>query len=333
MRVAGIAAGGAVLLAAVALLLSWRIMHTPAGAERWVRFELRDGIGLARTAGMLADSGVIRHPRLFALWGRLAARDRSLQAGSYLLSAAMAPVEILDHLVRGQVISASVTLREGITLTEIASAIQTSSGVDSALFVRYCSSDSFIASLGISAPSLEGYLFPDTYSFSHSARADRIASIMVARMRAVLGSIDWDEELTRLSLHEILTLASIVEKETALPAERPMVAAVYLNRLAIGMKLDADPTVAYGLGKPGQRLTADDLRRPSPYNTYLNGGLPPGPICSPGLGSIRAALHPDRTCRALYFVARGDGSHQFSETFAEHRAAIQDYRRYRSSVP
>jgi len=326
MKTTRIVAGVGFLVTGILALLSWRVMHAPAGAERWVRIELHDGTPLSHAAAMLADSGLIRHPRVFALWGRLAARDRSLQAGSYLLSVGMPPVEILDHLVRGQVISASVVVREGVTLTEIASLVHASASVDSAAFVRCCHNDSFIVSLGVSAPSLEGYLFPDTYSFSPGTRADRIASIMVSRLRAVLGSVDWDEELTRLSLHQILTLASIVEKETALPAERPMVAAVYLNRLAIGMKLDADPTVAYGLGKPGQRLALDDLRRPSAYNTYLNGGLPPGPICSPGLGSIKAVLHPDRTCRALYFVARGDGSHQFSETFAEHRMAIEDYR-------
>jgi UPF0755 protein len=245
----------------------------------------------------------------------------------------MTPREILHYLVSGQVMSRPVTVPEGSTVLDVASILKATVGIDSTDFLRFCANDSFAASLGIASSSLEGYLFPDTYLFSSGTRPDRIASIMVARLRAVLDGTDWDEGLTQLSLHEILTLASIIEKETALPAERPTVAATYLNRLAIGMKLDADPTVAYGLGIPGRRLSLSDLRRPSPYNTYLNGGLPPGPICSPGLGSIEAVLHPDRSCRAFYFVARGDGSHQFSETFAEHRAAVREYRGSRSSGP
>lgn len=325
MRVS-VCVGAALLSVAITVALMWRMMSTPAGADRWVRFDLPDGIPLSEAAGMLADSGLVRHPDVLAVWGRLNRRDRRIQAGAYLLSSAMTPREILDHLVRGQVISTSVTLPEGIMMAEIASALQAVVGVDSLQFMEICRSDSFLTTLGVSAASLEGYLYPDTYSFRLNARADRVASVMVARLRAVLGSIEWDEGLTRLSLHEILTLASIVEKETSLPMERPMVAAVYLNRLAIGMKLDADPTVAYGLGLVGRRLTYADLRQPTPYNTYLSRGLPPGPICSPGLGSIRAVLHPDRACRALFFVARGDGSHHFSETFAEHRIAVREYR-------
>ncbi|MBN1426068.1 endolytic transglycosylase MltG [Candidatus Fermentibacteria bacterium] len=330
MRVMTLIAASTLLVAVISVAMVWRIMTTPAGAERWVRFDLSNGVTLSEAAAMLADSGLIRHPDVLRLWGRLSRKDRVIQAGPYLLSSAMSPQEILDHLARGQVIATSVTLPEGIMMVEIASALQASVGVDSAQFMRICTSDSFIATLGFSAASLEGYLFPDTYSFRLNARADRIASVMVARLRAMLGSIDWDEGLTRLSFHEILTLASIVEKETSLPRERPMVAAVYLNRMAIGMKLDADPTVAYGLGLVGRRLTYADLRRPSPYNTYLNRGLPPGPICSPGLGSIKAVLHPDRSCRALFFVARGDGSHEFSETFSAHRAAIRESRAARS---
>ncbi len=332
MRLVG-ALSVALLVVGIVATLSWRMMHAPAGAERWVRFTVPEGVSLGRTAAMLADSGLLRHPLLFTAWGRLKCQDRNLQAGDYLFSASMTPVEILRHLVRGQVVSCSVTFPEGVTLLDIASALRASVGVDSAEFVRFCYSDSFIASLGLSAPSLEGYLFPDTYAFTHGARADRVASVMVGRLRAVLNGIDWDEELTGLSLHEILTLASIVEKETARASERPMVAAVYLNRLAIGMKLDADPTVAYGLGKPGKPPSTEDLRVPTPYNTYLQAGLPPGPICSPGLGSIMAVLHPDRSCKALFFVARGDGTHEFSETFSDHLAAIQTYRRGRSSAP
>jgi UPF0755 protein len=311
----------------VAIGLFYRqYLATPAGDEAWVRIELPEGIDAADVALMLSRNGLVEHPRALALYARIMGKDRELQAGSYLLSRSMTPLEILERLVEGQVVTVEFTVPEGATMRTIASIVQTMAGVDSMQFMNHCTSDSFSQSLGVTAGNLEGYLFPDTYTITWGARADRVAAMMVARLMALLTNMEWDEELTQLSRHEILTLASIVEKEAQVPRERTMIAAVYLNRLRLGMKLDADPTVAYALGGGPRRLTYDDLSTPSPYNTYLNPGLPPGPICSPGLGCINAVVHPDRACKALYFVAAGDGSHVFSRTYAEHLRAVRRYR-------
>jgi len=315
------------VVALVAMGLAYReYLATPAGPEEWVRVELQKGIGTNDIARLLEDRGLLKHPNAFVIYSRITGKDRRIQAGSYLLSCSMAPLEILDRLVKGQVVTMAFTVPEGTIMRNIASIVQAAAGVDSAQFMHFCTSDSFARSLGVHAPNLEGYLFPDTYTITWGARPDRVAAMMVARLTALLADMEWDEELTRLSRHEILTLASIVEKEAHVPEERPKIAAVYLNRLRMGMKLDADPTIVYALGGTVRRLTYDDLKTPSPYNTYLNPGLPPGPICSPGLGCIRAVVHPDRMCRSLYFVATGDGSHVFSRTYAEHLRAVRRYR-------
>jgi UPF0755 protein len=327
------------MIAVIAVVLSFAVLAglayrkyltAPAGPDEWVRVELVKGTGTADVAHLLSAHGLLAHPRAFVFYARVTGKDRKIQAGSYLLSGSMSPLEILDRLVKGQVVTISFTVQEGTMMRNIASIVQAAAGVDSTQFMYYCTSDSFAQLLGVSATNLEGYLFPDTYTITWGARPDRVAAMMVARLTALLSDMEWDEELTRLSRHEILTLASIVEKEAQVPDERPLIAAVYLNRLRLGMKLDADPTVAYALGGTPRRLTYDDLKTPSPYNTYLNAGLPPGPICSPGLGCITAVVHPDRGCQALYFVAAGDGTHVFSRTYAEHRRAV---RRYRAGRP
>lgn len=313
----------------MALPVAWwvRMVHQPTGEERWVMVHIPPQATCNQALELLADSGLVRFPRATAWWARVRGLDRRIQAGAYLLSPSMTPDEILHRLAKGLVAAVSVTIPEGSTIRDIASLLQLHAGIDSAAFVAHCRSESLLQALGVHASSLEGYLFPDTYRLTPGASPAQVASLMVSRLREVMEGISWDEELVGLTLHQILTLASIVEKETAVSAERPKVAAVYLNRLAMGMKLDADPTVAYGLDKVGARLSWNDLKIPTPYNTYLNRGLPPGPICSPGLGSIQAVLHPDRSCDALYFVAKGDGTHHFSRTFGEHRHAVQYYRR------
>ena len=312
-----------VVLAGLAYL---KYLATPSGRDEWVRIELEKGVGTADVARRLSSHGLLDHPQAFIFYARVTGKDRKIQAGSYLLSGSMSPMEILDRLVKGQVVTVDFTVPEGTIMRNIASIVQTAAGVDSAQFMYYCTSDSFAQSLGVSAADLEGYLFPDTYTITWGARPDRVAAMMVARLTALFSDMEWDEELTRLSRHEILTLASIVEKEAQVPEERPLISAVYLNRLRLGMKLDADPTVAYALGGTTRRITYDDLKTPSPYNTYLKAGLPPGPICSPGLGCIKAVIHPDRGCQALYFVAAGDGTHVFSRTYAEHLRAVRRYR-------
>jgi UPF0755 protein len=284
-------------------------------------FRVSRGETLAGIGRRLAKDRFVSPNAPLALWGRLAGADRQIHPGSYTLSPAQTPLEILETLVSGKVIPARVTLPEGLTCGQILERL--AEALDLPLeSLRAAASDSaWIRSLGLPG-SLEGYLFPETYFFDGGADPksvlerlvrtgeERIDAARLARA-AALG-------MTR---QQMLTLASIVEAESALPLERRRIAAVYRNRLRLGWPLQADPTVAYGVGHPGRKLTEADLAVDSGYNTYLHTGLPPGPICSPGMTSIDAVLWPLDGCDDLYFVARGDGGHIFSRTLREHNLA------------
>lgn len=309
---------------------SWHEFTKPGKGDTRVQVEIPRGSTLTGVADILKEKGLIRSTGHFILWTRIKGHAHELQAGEYMLSSGMSSRDLLNHIIEGRIITVTVTIPEGYTMKEIASVLAARTEIDSVAFLAWCSNDSFARSLGIHTDMLEGYLFPDTYTFSPHADPDRVAAMMVARLRGLLSQIEWDEGFVGLTLHQIITLASIVEKEARIPSERPMVAAVYLNRLRRGMKLDADPTVIYALGGNVDRLTYDDLKVSSPYNTYLYPGLPPGPICSPGIGCIRAVIFPEKDFHALYFVARGDGSHVFSRTFAEHSRAVREYRNQRN---
>jgi UPF0755 protein len=233
----------------------------------------------------------------------------------------------------GDVLATDVTVPEGYTVWDIAGAF-VAANIDSVSLLAALKDGVALANRRIEAPSLEGYLFPDTYRVRWGATAEQVTAMMLARLDEV-----FDAGLVQRALdvgmtpHEVLTLASIIEAESRMPAERPLVSAVYHNRLQRNMRLEADPTVAYAMGGYKGRLLYADLEIDSPYNTYRRRGLPPGPICSPGEASIRAALYPDSTADVLYFVARGDGSHIFSRTLQEHNAAIQKVRNERRSGP
>ena len=309
---------------------TWHEFSKPGQGDDWIRVDISKGSSLTRVADLLRKKGLVQQTTPFIIWARIHGHAHDLQAGEYLLNSSMSSRELLDHIIQGRIMTVNVTIPEGYSLKEIASVLAQRTEIDSVTFLRWCMNDSFTRSLGVHADMLEGYLFPDTYTFSPHADPDRVAAMMVARLRALLSQIEYDEEFVGLTLHQIITLASIVEKEARVPSERPMVAAVYLNRLRRGMKLDADPTVIYALGGNIDRLTYDDLKVSSPYNTYQNPGLPPGPICSPGIGCIRSVIYPEKDFHALYFVARGDGSHVFSRTFSEHSRAVREYRRSRN---
>jgi UPF0755 protein len=284
-------------------------------------FHVTRGETLGHIGRRLAESGLVSPHAPLALWGRMVRADRQIHPGSYMLSAAETPLDLLKTLVSGRAIPIRVTLPEGLTGDAILERL--ASAVDLPLEqLRAAASDTvWLRSLGLPG-SVEGYLFPDTYFFDSgvSPRSaierlvrtgeERIDAPRLARA-AALG-------MTR---HQLLTLASIVEAESALPLERRRIAAVYRNRLRLGWPLQADPTVAYGAGRSGRKLTEADLAVDSPYNTYLHVGLPPGPICSPGMTSIDAVLWPLDGCEDLYFVARGDGGHIFSRTLREHNLA------------
>lgn len=301
---------------------------TEHGTER---LTIPEGATLQATADTLAAHDVIRWPGLFSLYARIRGQDERIKAGTYELPRGAGWSEALDALVSGRVVTVPVTIPEGWTLTQIAEKLASLVAV-SADSVRQRLTDTTLAeSLDVPGPTLEGYLFPDTYRFAEGVPLTAVIEEMVQHYRgvwtptrrAVLDSMGWTER-------EIITLASIVQAEARWEDEMPTIAAVYHNRLSRGMRLQADPTVQYALEARKSRLLYADIDAVAdhPYNTYTHAGLPPGPIGSPGLAAIEAALHPV-DAPYLYFVARDDGRHEFSRTLREHNRAVQELRRRR----
>jgi UPF0755 protein len=300
------------------------------GRGETVRFTVERGQPFSAVAAGLARDGLIRHSRLFNLYAVLNGYDRSIDSGTYEFAIGEAPADILKRLIAGDVLQVSFTVPEGQNLWEVAGIVHVRTGVDSSAFASYASSPQAAAGLGIDALSLEGFLFPETYLVRWGTSSEEIAGMMVSNCIGVFDACcRATADSLGMTMTAVMTLASIIEAETRLPEERPLVSAVYHNRLEKHMKLEADPTVAYAMGGYRGRLLYEDLLVDSPYNTYTHYGLPPGPICSPGEASIEAALHPAPSCRALYFVAKGDGSHIFSVTLKDHRAAVLAVRKDR----
>jgi UPF0755 protein len=239
----------------------------------------------------------------------------------------MTPAEILSKLLNGQVVLRPLTIPEGLTITQIADLVSQQGLTDRAEFIRLAKDRTFVTSLGIKAETLEGYLYPDTYKFPRPVKAREVLAAMVEKLRQMVGPdlLIRMQEL-KMTMHEVLTLASIIEKETGSGGERPEISAVFHNRLKKHIPLQSDPTVIYGLSEFDGNLRKKDLSSPSPYNTYRVQGLPPGPIANPGIQAIRATLYPSDS-RSLYFVSRNDGTHQFSATLIEHNQAVEKYQK------
>ena len=308
-----------------------------AGDEAFV--EVPSGAGRTTIEQRLVEAGVVRDALTFraAVW--LSGRARDLKAGEYRFDHAMSASEVVDKLARGDVYRRMVTFREGLTVAEMAAVFADARLGAAADFEKAARDPSLIRDLDPAARDLEGYLFPDTYALGRTTPASDLIREMIALFTKA-ATPDWRDAIRKegLSLREAVTLASLVEKETAVPEERPLVAAVYLNRKKIGMPMQADPTVIYALQKSGKydgNLRRDDLQFDSPYNTYRYPGLPPGPIAAPGKSALEAAAHP-AAVDYLYFVSRNDGSHAFAKTLEEHNRNVQrwqvDYfRRQRQS--
>lgn len=280
-----------------------------------------------QVAELLAKEQLIRSRSAFVLLGKARDAERKIHPGEYELDATMAPLEILAKLCAGRVVQHPVTIPEGYTMAQIADVLAQQRITDRAEFLRLVKDKAFITSLGITADTLEGYLYPDTYKFPRPMPAKDVVRAMVDQLDHVLT----DELRARahdlhLTVHEVLTLASVIEKETGVDEERPQISSVFHNRLKRKIPLQSDPTVIYGLTAFDGNLHKKDLSHPSPYNTYRWTGLPPGPIASPGIQSIRAALYPVPSSY-LYFVSRNDGTHQFSATLIEHNRAVEKYQK------
>ena len=318
----------AAFLALLGLVGAWVLVHQPAAIEAGEQvIQVSRGAGLQQIAGHLHDAGLIRHPLLFVLYAKAKGMASRLQAGEYVLHTNMSAAEILDILYRGRVRRHVLTIPEGATLRDVA-ALAAAKGMGSQQRVLEIGADAaFIASLGLAVPSLEGYLFPDTYHVTRDMDAGDLLTLMARTFeRNYTPEIAAKARELGLSRHAVVTLASLIEKEAQLDSERNLIAAVFHNRLRRGMRLQCDSTVIYALGEAFEGdLRKADLRVDSPYNTYRHAGLPPGPIANPGQRSIAAAVAP-ADVTYLYFVAtRENGAHHFSNTLREHNRAVRKY--------
>ena len=287
------------------------------------------GANMRVAAESLAAHRVVRVPRLFRLYASFRGSDRRIKAGTYLLDRRASWRSVLESLVEGRGIVVSVTIPEGWELRTIVLAIAQATSLAPDALAAAVRDTALIRELGIPTPTLEGYLFPETYLLPVSATAPAVVRTMVQQFQK-RWKPEWNDRLARLSMtrHQVMTLASIIEKEARVAEERPIISAVYHNRLRRRMPLQADPTVLYALGRHAARVLYKDLEVDSRYNTYRYPGLPPGPIASPGSASVQAALFP-ADVPFLYFVAHPDGHHEFRRTLREHTEAVRRMRALR----
>jgi UPF0755 protein len=304
------------------------------GAEQFV--EIPPGTGSASMGRRLAEAGVVRSGDVFRIAVWLRGSGRRLQAGEYRFDRPMTAAEVVDKIARGDVYVRTITFREGLTVREMAALFESAGFGTAAEFMAASRNAALIRGLDPEARDLEGYLFPDTYTLPRTTTAAQLVERMVARFQKTMTPELQAQAAARdLSVRELVTLASLVEKETGKPEERTIVAGVYTNRLRIGMGLQCDPTVIYALmlaGRYDGNIRKGDLQIDSPYNTYRYAGLPPGPIAAPGEASLQAAANP-ADVPYLYFVSRNDGSHVFATTLDEHNRNVNEFQRRRPSRP
>lgn len=295
-------------------------------------FIIRPGATARQIVHQLHEADILSHPFLVLTYLTLSHSSSRLKAGEYRFPSPISPLQVIRKLTAGQVSARRVTFPEGLTRFDVAAIISRLPLKDAHRALALTQDPSLVSDLDPEADSLEGYLFPDTYEYVAHTTAAELMARMVARFRQVF-TPEYEERAKELGLtvREVVTLASLIEKEARIPAERPLISSVFHNRLRRGMKLDCDPTVAYAAllaGKNHPSITKSDLLRESPYNTYLTPGLPPGPIASPGRSSIEAALFPQKS-NYLYFVLDGtknDGSHRFAADLAQHKSNVTLYR-------
>lgn len=329
--VLAVLAGTVVLAGTAALVVAYQFSNLAVERDNVIQYTVEPGMTLSEVAGDLEERGVVRHAILFELLARYREVGHSINAGRYEIESYMDAGQILSMLTEGRIAVNRVNVPEGLTIPETARVLRARIGIDSTAFVQRAADPEKVRSLGIEAPTLEGYLYPATYNMYPDMTVDDILRQLTSRYLLTI-TPEYRERAASLGYteHEIVTLASIIEQEAMVDDERDVISGVFHNRLRRGMRLEADPTVQYGIGRPNMRLYQKHLAHPSPYNTYLHAGLPPGPICSPGEASIHAALYP-KEVDYLFFVGRGDGRHIFSVTNSEHNRARAQVRRLRNS--
>lgn len=319
-----------VLVLAILLVVAggawlWRQLHVPIALPAGGAIvSVAPGEPFRTVCARLEEAGIVRQSWILHWWARWSGEDRLVRSGDYLFAEPIAPMDVLQALRSPGAALNRVTIPEGRTVAGVAALLEQTGLGGADEFLCLASDPQFLASLDLPASGLEGYLFPDTYDFAWTTAPDDILRLMVQRFRQQTEALQARRVSSGLSEIEMVTLASIIESETGAAEERPLISGVFHNRLRIGMRLQADPTAVYdrGAGAP----TAEDLKVDSPYNTYIYAGLPPGPICNPGLAALEAALQPSEV-PYMYFVANNDGTHVFSRTLDEHNRAVAAARR------
>jgi len=289
-------------------------------------FLVLEGSTLSAVAGDLETKEIIIRKSVFVVCARVMGYGRNIKAGEYRLNSGMSPLEILDILRRGAIVIHAVTIPEGFTREQIGRLLEQKGLVDKDEFMTLTGDPDVAASYGVSGPDLEGFLYPDTYQLSRGLTVKSVIDVLVNQFWEVVAPFRGRLEELNMTLEQVVILASIVEKETGRPEERPLIASVFLNRLKKRKRLESDPTVIYGINNFDGNLRKKDLTTRTPYNTYVIRGLPPGAIANPGKEAIRAVLYPART-EYLYFVSKNDGSHHFSKTLSEHNRAVRIYQK------
>jgi UPF0755 protein len=306
-------------------LKTFASMPANQSASASVIINVSPGQTLRTTADILYRKTIIKDTLKFVLIARIKGYDKRLKAGEYLLSASMAPLQILKIMVKGAVKLYKLTIPEGYTIDQIAAVMDAANFCTKTDFIQAATDTARVRQKGLEGRTFEGYLFPDTYFFPRDVTIERIISTMVKRFRSVFVP-EWVARAKDLGLtvHQIVTLASIIEKETGAPFERPIISSVFHNRLKKKMRLESDPTVIYGINNFDGNITRKHLTTRTPYNTYKVRGLPIGPIANPGSAALVAALYPDDT-KYIYFVSRKDRTHQFSTNLKQHNRAVRKY--------
>jgi UPF0755 protein len=315
-----------VALAGGAMLELFNFAGTPGSMETIEQsIMIPPGQGLKTTAADLHDRGIIRNAFKFSVYARIKGYDKKIKAGEYRLKPSFSPREILEIMVSGKVQLYKITIPEGYTLAQIAGMMPDAGLGPVKDFLAAAHNGALLSELNIPGDSFEGYLFPDTYHFPKGISPEKIIRTMLRRFQEVFTSA-WQGRVRELKMtvHQVVTLASIIEKETGAPSERPVISSVFHNRLKKNMRLASDPTVIYGIKDFDGNLTRKDLTTKTPYNTYKMKGLPPGPIANPGAKAIEAALYP-ADADYLFFVSKRDGTHHFSKTYQEHEKAVRKY--------
>lgn len=329
LRVTGVLLLLGLVAAGGAAWWTWRVLHTPVPPPApGVVVVVPPGETFRAVTTRLHDAGVLPHPLVLRIYARVAGGDRSVRSGEFRFDTPLSPIEMLALLQSSTDTGRQVTIPEGLTAEQIATLLEERGYGGRDAFRCAMEDPQLLLEFALPATGVEGFLFPDTYSFDLTTPPVDIIRTMLQHFRTQAASLAAQREAAGMSELAMVTLASVIERETGHPDERPLISGVFHNRLRLGMPLQSDPTVLYGRGDGRGPITRSDLAAPHPYNTYVFRGLPPGPIANPGRAALEAAVAPARTS-ALYFVSRNDGSHAFSDSLEEHNRAVRRYQPHR----